>query len=534
MDPIWITVAFAFGLLGRFIGLPPLVGFLAAGFVLNGFVTTELESPDGESLDVLQTWSDYGVYLLLFSIGLKLRLKTLTQPVIWAGTSIHMAITVLFMGGLLFALGLLGVTALTDLDLTQAALIGFALSFSSTVFAVKVLDERGEMNALHGRTAIGILIMQDIIAIVFLTLSSGNWPSPWAATLLALPLLRPVLNFIMDRCGHGELLVLYGLLLTIAGVIGFKALGMKPDLGALVIGILVGQHPKASEMAKMLFGFKELFLVGFFLNIGFSSSPSIADLGIALLLMLAIPIKVFLFYLLFTRHRMRARTSTLASLSLANYSEFGLIVGAVAVSSGWMEPRWLGVIAIALALSFIIAAPINSSAHALYAKLQTHLKRFESDKRLPEDQPLDVGDADILVFGMGRVGTAAYDELHNSLGPTVLGLDFNSDNVHAHQQAGRRVARGDASDRDFWDRLSPGKIKLVLLAMEDHEAHLYAARQLADSHFDGKIAATASFADEQTQLQDAGVDQVFNLRSVAGTAFGEAATQALNKHQQQE
>jgi len=312
-----------------------------------------------------------------------------------------------------------------------------------------------------------------------------------------------------------------------AGVVGFHAIGMKPDLGALVIGIIVGQHPKAAEMAKMLFGFKELFLVGFFLNIGLSVSPTFSDFGIALLLMLAIPIKVGLFYLLFTRFHLRSRTASLASLSLANYSEFGLIVGAVSVKSGWMEPRWLAIIAIALAVSFIVAAPINTASHAVYARLRGLLIRFETDKLLPGDRPIDIGDADVLVFGMGRVGTASYDEMRNRYGPHVLGLDFDDEKVRMHQDAGRHVIQGDATDSDFWGRLSPGKVKLVLLLMEDHEAHLYAAQQLANSNYDGKIAATAGFPDEEEQLKAAGIGYVLNFRAAAGLAIGEAAVEVL-------
>ncbi len=170
MDPLWIAIAFLLGFAVKQIGLPPLVGFLAAGFVLNIFGVE-----GGETLDRI---ADFGVLLLLFSIGLKLNIKSLLRPEIWVGTSLHMLITVVVFGAGFFALSLTGLSLFAGLSLSASFLIAFALSFSSTVFAVKILEEKGEMTAPHGRTDIGILIMQDIIAVIFLTFSSGKLPSP--------------------------------------------------------------------------------------------------------------------------------------------------------------------------------------------------------------------------------------------------------------------------------------------------------------------------------------------------------------------
>ena len=127
-----------------------------------------------EGGETLQTFADLGVTLLLFSIGLKLDLKSLAKPEVWAGASMHMAITVVVFGVAVFGLGLIGLPFFADLNFPLAILVAFALSFSSTVFAVKILEEKGEMGAMHGRVSIGILIMQDIFAVLFLTFSPGQ------------------------------------------------------------------------------------------------------------------------------------------------------------------------------------------------------------------------------------------------------------------------------------------------------------------------------------------------------------------------
>ena len=102
-----------------------------------------------------------------------------------------------------------------SLDWRLALLLGFALSFSSTVFAVKVLEERSDMNALYARLAVGVLVMQDLFAVAFLAVSSGQWPSIWALWILGLPLLRPLLLKLLERAGHGELQVLFGIFLAL-------------------------------------------------------------------------------------------------------------------------------------------------------------------------------------------------------------------------------------------------------------------------------------------------------------------------------
>ena len=203
MDTIFLATAFILGFAARQIGLPPLVGFLAAGFILNGL--------GFESGPLLVQFADLGVTLLLFSIGLKLKIETLLKSEIWAGAGLHMAATVVVFGLVIFALSAAGIHLFVGLTLATSALIAFALSFSSTVFAVKALEEMGEVQSLHGRVAIGILIMQDIIAVVFITVSIGRVPSVWSLGLFGLVLLRPLLFLIMDRCGHGELIPLFGL-----------------------------------------------------------------------------------------------------------------------------------------------------------------------------------------------------------------------------------------------------------------------------------------------------------------------------------
>jgi predicted Kef-type K+ transport protein len=512
--PVLIGVAFLLGLCARLVGLPPLVGFLIAGFGLGA--TGYESSPD------LQLVADLGVTLLLFTIGLKLRVRSLLRPEIWAGSIVHMALVVASLTGVFVFLGF-GLFA--SLDLRTAALIAFALSFSSTVFAVKVFEEQGQSSTLFARTAIGLLIMQDIVAVVFLAVSQGKAPTPWAIGLLLLLPGRRALGWLLDRTGHGELLLLLGVMMNFVGWNLFEIVQLKGDLGALVMGMLIADHPKAKEMARSLLGFKDLFLVGFFLTIGLRGVPSASDLGIALFLTALIPVKMALYFGVLTRFRLRARTSLMATLGLANYSEFGLIVGTLGVSAGWLSDQWLLILAVAVALTFVLAAPLNAMSNRIYDCLRETLVRFETEQRKSEEIPVSPGAAEVVIFGMGRVGTGAYGALQEQFGRRVLGVDTDRRVVERHVDAGRNVIPGDPTDVDFWDRFDDtgGRIELVLLALPNHQANLAAAAEMEKlpirSRF--RVAATAKYDDQIPALEAHGVDVAFNLYAEAGQGYAD-------------
>lgn len=516
MDPLGILAAFVFGFVVSRIGLPPLVGYLLAGFVLNSFGVA--------GGDLLETMADAGVTLLLFTIGLKLKMKSLAKPEIWAGTSIHMVVTVAVFGGVIWMLSFSGSELFNSLNGLTALLIAFALSFSSTVFAVKVLEEKQEMASMHATIAIGILIMQDIIAVVFLAGSTGKVPTPWALTLLAsLFVLKPVLGRIMTRCGHGELLMLFGILMTLAGYSSFEYVGLKGDLGALVFGVFFASHPSASELSDRLLGFKDLFLIGFFLNIGISGSPSVSGIAVAVLLALVMPFKSGLFFVLLTRFKQDARTSLLSAISLSNYSEFGLIVGSIGVAKGWISAEWLVVIAIALSLTFIMAAVFNAMSQMIYARISRRLKVFETPECSVDDEPLMLDHAEIMILGMGGVGTGAYDEMRRRHGDRVAGIDFNTEKAEEHRNKGRKVFYGDAGNIDFWKNIdfSTYAIKLIMLALPDPRTSTFVIQQLKEKGFEGQITASVRYEDEVPLLKDEGIDAVYSLYEEAGVGFAD-------------
>ncbi len=512
METIWIAIAFALGLVTHHLRLPTLVGFLLAGFALSALGYA--------SVDALDQVAHIGILLLLFTVGLKLRFKSLLRMEIIGTGLLHLVISVLLLGP--------SIHWLAGLAWAPALLIALGLGFSSTVMAAKILDEKRELRAFHGRVAIGILIVQDLVAIAVLSVVGNQALSPYALLLLGVPFLRPVFFRLLDWSGHEELLVLFGLLLAlVTGGLIFAAAGLSSELGALVMGALLAEHRRAKELADSLWGLREVFLVGFFLQIGLTGLPSWHDLGIALGLGLLLPLKGGLFFYLLLRARLRARSSFLAGLSLASYSEFGLILTSLGVDAGWVEPKWVVLLAMTIAVSFVVAAPLNRRAHELYQRLEERLVRLERPERHPDDEPVALGSAQVIVMGMGRVGTGAYDFL-TQRGERVVGLDSDPGKIQRHLSEGRRVLYADAEDPGFWHNLKLEGIKAILLAMPDAQAKQIASAQLRRCGYTGLISATSVYAEESEAITAAGCDLTFNYFDQVGVGFAEHVWEALH------
>ena len=518
MEIALLLAALAFGFLARLVKLPPLVGYLVAGFVLYGFGYSSTEG--------LEFIADVGVLLLLFGVGLKLNVATLLRPPVWASaTAFTVGATVVY-SGLLLLLGVAGLPLATELDVQGAVVTGFALSFASTVFAVQALERTNEASSLAGRLAVGVLVLQDLFAVGFLVFTGDEVPTVWA--LLIVPgffVVRWVSGWILDRSDHGEILVLLGFTLAVAiGAGTFEAVGLKPDLGALVAGIAVGGHRRAGELADTLLGFKDLFLVGFFLSIGLAGVPPLGGWIVAAILLVLVPLRAMSFIGLFTRFRLRSRTALQAGLTLSTYSEFGLIVGSAALAAGYISQDWVATVAVAVAASFIVGSWANAARYRLYGRWGGVLSRIERRPIVREDAVVDCGWARVLIFGMGRIGAGAYDEMIVRRGGGIVGVDRNPDVVADHRSHGRSVIRGDALDLEFWERFQfHPEVQLVFVAMNSHAANLVCVRRVREFLPNAQIAAIARYADDVEELRAEGVNVARNLYEEAGQALADDA-----------
>ncbi|RLQ22201.1 hypothetical protein DWB85_07880 [Seongchinamella sediminis] len=514
LDPLIILIALACGLASRALGLPALIGYLAAGFILH--------ETDIQAGNLLHSLADLGVTLLLFTIGLKLNPAELLKVRVWGTTIIHMAAMQLFFMGLLWLAGLL--LPGLGLSLNEWLVIAFALTFSSTVFVIQVLQERGEMSSRHANLAIGILVIQDLAAVLFLSATKGTVPPPEALALLLLWPLRQPITRLMEKAGHGELFTLFGLALALGGAALFEAVDIKGDLGALVIGGLLAGTQKSKELYRNLMNFKDLFLVGFFLTIGLDGWPRQEVLILALALGALASVKVLLYFPLMTLFHTAPRTALLSASMMGNFSEFGLVVVAVAAGAGWIGSEWAGAISLAIATSFVLSSPLSKRAHQLYRRYHDFWLRFES-RTVQASRP-DTRGARIIVLGLGNIGTGAYDAIAEAHGYEVLGVDLNERKLGEHTRKHRRVVTADASDPDFWHQVKLGEVELVLLALTHHQENMLVGALLRDLGYSGRIAAVVRFAEEARELEKHGFS-TFNLYAQAGAGFAEHAVAQL-------
>lgn len=514
MDPVVLLLAVVGGYLFMRAGMPPLLGFLLAGFAGHALGRGSLEG--------LAPLADGGILLLLFTIGLKLDARDLRPPYVWGAALLHLVIVLPLTAAVLYVIAAL-YEPLSFANPAAPWVLAFALSFSSTVLAIKLFEDRGETTSFYARIAIGILVVQDVLAVVFVVAASGHWPSPWALGLLALPLAVPVLRRWLPTIGHGELLLLSGVLFAFGTAALFEAAALKGGLGALIAGMLIGaaHRQKAKELYDSLVGLKNLLLVGFFVQIGYFGLPSAGMLTVAALIAALTLLRPLVYFALLTRFGLRARTGWLTGLALFNYSEFGLIVAAIAVQYGLLGADWITTLALALALSFLLAIPVNRLAHEFYRKLEPRLLKHERDERLPVERIGSLGDADTVVLGMGRIGRGAYDALAAE-GHRIIGVEENVATVERRREDGYACIHGDASDRDFWERTGLTRRSLVLVGLTNHRENLRVARLARDVGFKGTLAIAIRFPDERADIEALGAVAYYLYKDV-GADFAQFA-----------
>lgn len=503
MDVVWVGVAFVFGMLFSRIKLPPLVGYLAAGAALSAY--------GYEAGPALHEIAHLGVIFLLFTVGLHLRLKNIIRTEVLGTGGIHLLVSTLLFVPIALVFGY---------DPTAAVIIALVLGFSSTVLTAKNMERRGELGAFHGRVAIGILILQDMVAIALLGLTSGTAPSPWSLALLGLPLVRPAIIKLVEYAREEELKLLFGLMLAIGGGALFDYLGLSSELGALIAGMLLSGHAVADELSKKLWGLKEAFLVGFFLEVGLTGLPGLQDFYLALAALAMLPVKALLFFGLFLLFRLRARTSFIATISLTSYSEFTLIAGTVAASAGFIPPGVVVAFALLTAISFALNAPLSIWEEQLWQKFERALSRFERDVRHPDQQIISLGSAEYLVVGMGNAGQAAYDRLRKDE-KNVVGMDIDPARIENNIADGRRVIYGDMQDIELWNNLDMGNLRSVILAIGTPEAKVNATKFMRSNNYAGTIYALTMRDEEHRALQRAGASAVCMPITQAGRKLAE-------------
>lgn len=505
------------GAVAQFLRQPLIVAFIVVGIVLgpSAFGMVERSSE-------IELFARLGIALLLFIVGLKLDLHIIRTvgPVALASGLGQVIFTSVV--GYLIAL-LLGMSHVT------AIYVAVALTFSSTIIIVKLLSDKREVDSLHGRIAVGFLIVQDLVVVLVMIgltafgKSGGDIHLGWealnillkgAAMLLVLAvLMRYVLPWLLHRLAHSsELLMLFAIAWAVLGGSAGDALGFSKEVGAFLAGVSIASTPYREQVAARLVSLRDFLLLFFFIELGASLDISSlgAQLGASAIFSLFVLIGNPMIVMAIMGYMgYRKRTAFLAGLTVAQISEFSLILVALGLNLGHLEQKTVGLVTLVGLITISVSTYMILYSHVLYERLAPWLSIFE--RKVPHrelDSQLDEsGNVDVLLIGLGRYGEALANNLREQ-GCQLLAMDFDPDAVQSHSRDGYRVHYGDAEDPEFVATLPLTHIQWVVSTVRDRSINRMLLHGLRQQNYRGRIAiATSNQRDAQIFDQE-GVDIV--------------------------
>ena len=524
-----LTIAAAAGVLAFRARQPTMVAFLLVGILVGPSVLGWV-APTGE----VHLLAEIGIAVLLFVVGLKLDINLVRQlgPVALIAGIGQMALT----AGLGFGLALL-----LGLGTTASIFLGIALAFSSTIVIVKLLSDQREIDALHGRIAMGILILQDI-AVVVAMMAIGSWTedaaSPWqtvalvagklaGAALVVALLMRYVLPRLLAVLAQSqELLLVFALAWGIAMAALAEALGFTQEVGAFLAGFALASTPYREAISTRLTSIRDFLLLFFFVNLG--AQVDLASIGDAVGPAIAFTLFVLLGKPLIVMAVLawlgyRRRTNLLTGVTLAQISEFSIIFIAMGAQLGQADEETLGLVTLVGLLTIPLSAILIINSDALFRRLDPWLGLFERSK--PERElafgPRPDGCAtDALVFGLGRYGSRLLAELQQE-GVHVTGVDFDPEAVRALQADGVDARFGDAEDPHLLAALPLDETRSVVSTLPSVDANLGLIDGLRRHGYDGPItvAVASDWEPHADELRRAGAtDLLYPYRDAADHA----------------
>jgi len=459
----------------RQVSVPNIVAYIIAGLLLGPVLgLVEVTS----TLDLI---AEFGIVLLLFLVGLELSIATIKDigKTAFVAGGVQMSITAAGGAAIAYAFGLFPIETLV---------VGVAVMFSSTVVVIKLLETRGDLNETYGRIAVGVLLVQDLVVVIVLTLVAGlggqdelalaDVATGLGTALLGMVVLGAVVigatMYVLPKVmgwisSSPEGLFIWSLFWCFLVVEISELLNLSPEIGAFLAGIALAQLPFHDELRRRVHPLMNLFIVVFFVSLGIQM-----ELGEALAMWpLAVTLAAFvmimkplIFFWVLPRLNHTEHTSFLTGITLAQISEFSLIFGALALSAGLIDTVLLSLITLVGLITFGLSAFLIIFNKRLYERLKPYhpLKLFGA--RQEEPKRIDKGYADhVLLVGMNTMGRRLVEELRKR-GHTVVPVD--TDRKKLEQVAPPHV-HGDATDEEVMQRANLSEAKLLISTLQIEE-----------------------------------------------------------------
>lgn len=524
---VLLVIAAAIGLFGILLRQPLIVSFIAVGLIAGPSALDVVHSD--AQIDLL---SELGIAVLLFLVGIKLDVKlirSLGKVALLTGLG-----QVLFTSVFGYLIGLvLGLGHVTSLY------VAVALTFSSTIIIVKLLSDKREIDSLHGQIALGFLIVQDLVVVLAMIVLSaigigaagdadhggGSVPMVLASGLamvaVVILFVRYVASPLTERLARApELLVIFAIAMAAMFAAAGDIVGLGKEVGGLLAGVALASTPYRETIAARLAPLRDFLLLFFFIALGSSLDLSLLGAHVvgaivfSLFVLIGNPLIVLA---IMGAMGYRKRTGFLAGLTVAQISEFSLIFVAMGVTLGHVQEDALGLVTMVGLVTIAASTYMITYSHQLFALFEPLLGLFER-----KETPREPSEAEehsqcgykVIVFGLGRFGTAIGMRLHKH-GIKVLGVDFNPLAVRRWRELGLDTEFGDATDPEFVNDLPLSNVEWVVatvpihlkgLSHEDTRTTLIQLTRAAG--FQGRVAVASHHAKDTEDLVDAGANIV--------------------------
>ena len=527
------------GIIGQKLRQPLIIMFLATGILAGPSLLGIIQSY--EQIELL---AHIGIALLLFIVGLKLDLNLIrtTGPVALATGLGQIVFTSLI--GFVIAIAM-------DMSYLSSAYVSVALTFSSTIIIVKLLSDKKEIDSLHGQIALGFLIVQDIAAILALvgltTLgeSVAGADSGYFSFLMigakgfgllggVALLMKYVIPYLTVRLAHSlELLTLFAIAWAVLLGAGSELLGFSKEVGAFLAGVSLASTDFRDSIGARLTGLRDFLLLFFFIDLGARLDWSMvgsqlgASLVFSIFVLVGNPLIVLIIMGIMGYRR---RTGFLAGLTVAQISEFSLIVAALGLSIGHITEETMGLITLVGVVTIFLSTYMILYSFPLYRFLSSPLKIFERRNPYREavsDTLAETEAVDVILVGLGNYGSGLIEHLLRRKN-AVVGVDFDPGTLEKWRKRGVPVLYGDIADPDMHEQLPLKKARWVISAVRSKEMNLALIHNLKKDGYAGKVALTATNRQEAAEFEKAGANLVFRPFKDATEQAADALTYAMD------
>lgn len=504
---------------------PVLIAYIVVGIAVGPAVFGLVTAHD--QIDLL---AQVGVAVLLFAVGLKLDLHHIRHigPVALATGLGQLTFTIVIGFALVLALGK---------GWMEALYVAVALTFSSTIIIVKLLSDKRELDSLHGRIAVGFLIVQDLAVVVAMMVMSAlrgtgdaaGEPAGLAAVLLSLGwrlaaaavamfvLMRWVLPAVVAAMARSqELLLVFAIAWGVALAALGEWAGFSKEAGAFLAGFSLASTPYREAMNARLTGIRDFLLLFFFIDLG--AKLELSTLGAEVVPAIVLSLFVLIGNPLIVMAIMgfmgyRKRTGFLAGLTVAQISEFSIVFVAMGITLGHIGVQALGLTTLVGLVTITVSTYMILYAQPLYERLAPWLGVFERANPFrevaSESKDASTRSAQAIVFGLGRYGGRLFEQLRAD-GVEVIGVDFDPEAVRELQGRGLPVLFGDGEDADFLESLPLRQACWVITTFPQWESNRALLHALQAVHYRGRVVGAVRDAAHGRALAEAGVHQIFN------------------------